>query len=52
MGPNGMLMLTNDIFNVGEKLNIDFQFRHGQHQMRLEGEVVRIAHEGVGIKFL
>jgi hypothetical protein len=49
---DGMLFTTEDALNVGEKINIDFQFRHGRHKMNLSGRIVRIAQDGVGVKFL
>jgi hypothetical protein len=48
----GMLFMTNDALNVGEKINIDFQVRHGRHKMNLNAKIVRIDRNGVGIKFL
>ena len=49
---DGMLMLTSDSLSVGDKININFQYRHGQQKINLQGEVARIAQDGVGIKFL
>ena len=49
---DGMLLLTSDSLSVGDKLNINFQYRHGQQRINLFGEVARIAQDGVGIKFL
>ena len=48
----GMLFVTKDSLNLGEKININFQFRHGRHKMNLDGKIVRIAQDGVGIRFL
>ena len=52
ISPDGMLLLTSDSLNVGDKININFQDRHGQQKIDLQGEVARIAQGGVGIKFL
>jgi len=52
LSKGGMLFTTKDALNVGEKIDIDFQFRHGQHKMNLNGKIVRIDRNGVGIKFL
>jgi hypothetical protein len=49
---DGMLFTTKDALNVGEKINIDFQFRHGRYKMNLNGKIVRIDRNGVGVKFL
>ena len=48
----GMLFTTKDSVNVGENIDIDFKFRHGRHKMNLNGRIVRIAKDGVGVKFL
>ena len=52
LSQGGMLFTTKDSLNVGEKLNIKFQFRHGRHKMNLNGKIVRIAKDGIGVKFL
>lgn len=52
LSQDGLLFATKDSLNVGEKINIDFQFRHGRSKMNLNGKIVRIAPDGVGIKFL
>ena len=52
IGPDSMLLLTGDSFRVGDKIDIEFQFRNGQHTMNLSGQIVRIAKDGVGIKLL
>jgi hypothetical protein len=49
---DGMLMLTSDALNIGDVININFKYRHGQQKIDLQGEVARIARDGVGIKFL
>jgi hypothetical protein len=49
---DGMLMLTSDALNIGDVININFKYRHGQQKINLQGEVARIARDGVGIKFL
>jgi Tfp pilus assembly protein PilZ len=52
LSQDGMLFTTKDSLSVGEKINIDCQFRHGRNKMNLNGRIVRIAPDGVGIKFL
>ena len=52
LSKGGMLFMTKDALNLGEKINIDFHFRHGRHRMNLNGKIVRIAQNGVGVKFL
>ena len=52
LSQGGMLFTTKEALNVGEKIDIDFIFRHGRHKMNLNGKIVRIAKDGVGVKFL
>ena len=52
LSQGGMLFTTKDSINVGEKIDIDFQFRHGRHKMNLNGRIVRVTKDGVGVKFL
>jgi hypothetical protein len=52
VGPEGMFLETEELFNPGEKINIEFRFRHARQKMDLEGEIVRVARHGLGIKFL
>ena len=52
LSQGGMLFTTKDALNVGEKIDIGFKFRHGRHKMNLNGRIVRIAKDGVGVKFL
>jgi len=52
LSQDGILFATKDALNVGEKITIDFQFRHSRHKMNLSGKIVRIEPDGVGIKFL
>jgi hypothetical protein len=40
------------MFAVGEQLDMDFQFRHGQKNMAIMGEITRITPTGVGVKLL
>ena len=52
LSQDGMLFTTKDALNVGEKIDINFQFRHGRHRMNLNGRIVRIDRNGFGIQFL
>ena len=52
LSQDGMLFTTKDALNVGEKIDINFQFRHGRHKMNLNGRIVRIDRNGFGIQFL
>jgi hypothetical protein len=52
VGPDGMFLKTTGQFIVGEKLNIEFNFRHSRRKMNLKGKIVRLANDGLGVKFL
>ena len=52
IGPNGMFLGTAELFDLGETLDIEFQFRHGHQKMNLQGEIVRITNDGLGIRLL
>ena len=52
LSQGGMLFTTKDALNVGENIDIDFEFRHGRHKMNLNGKIVRVTNDGVGVKFL
>jgi len=43
---------TPRMFAVGDQLDMDFQFRHGQKNMAIMGEITRITPTGVGVKLL
>ena len=48
----GLFLETPRMFAVGDQLDIDFQFRHGQKNMAILGEITRITPTGVGVKLL
>ncbi len=52
LGPNGMFLKTTEQFMAGEKINIEFQFRHSRQKMNLKGKIVRLESDGLGVKFL
>ena len=52
VGSAGMFLMTTESFVVGETLNIEFQFRHSRQKMTLQGEIARLARNGLGIRFL
>lgn len=48
----GLFLETPRMFEVGEQLDMDFHFRHGQKNMAIMGEITRITPTGVGVKLL
>jgi hypothetical protein len=52
VGPDGMFLKTTGQFFAGEKLNIEFNFRHSRQKMNLKGKIVRLANDGLGVEFL
>ena len=48
----GMFMETPSALNVGDQINIDFQFRNSRHPMNIEGQIARSVPAGVGVRFL
>ena len=52
VSPDGMFLMTKELFNLGEDINIEFQFRNSRKKMKLQGTIVRSACDGFGIKFL
>ena len=48
----GLFLETPRMFAVGDQLDMDFQFRHGQKNMAILGEITRITPTGVGVKLL
>ncbi|MCB2169015.1 MAG: PilZ domain-containing protein [Deltaproteobacteria bacterium] len=48
----GLFLETPRTFAVGDQLDMDFQFRHGQMNMAIMGQITRITPTGVGVKLL
>ena len=48
----GLFFETPRAFAVGDQLNMDFRFRHGQMNVAIIGEIARIAPSGVGVKLI
>lgn len=46
----GLFFETPRTFTVGDQLDMDFRFRHGQMNMAIAGEITRITPTGVAVK--
>lgn len=49
---DGLFIETPRAFTVGDQLDIDFHFRHGQTNMAIAGKITRITPTGVGVRLL
>jgi hypothetical protein len=48
----GLFVHTKTQVGVGQKFEMNFQFRSGNHTMRILAQVVRETKEGLGVKLL
>ena len=48
----GLFVDTKTPLSVGQKFEMNFQFRSGNHAMKLMAQVVRETKEGLGVKLL
>ena len=48
----GLFVDTKTQLSVGQKFEMNFQFRSGNHSMKLLAQVVRETSEGLGLKLL
>jgi hypothetical protein len=48
----GLFVHTESQLSVGQKFEMNFQFRSGNHSMKLLAQVVRETKDGLGIKLL
>jgi hypothetical protein len=48
----GLFVHTESQLNVGQKFEMNFRFRSGNHSMKLLAQVVRETKDGLGIKLL
>lgn len=48
----GMFLETRFPHNVGDQISIAFQLRNSKHPMKIDGQIARCSHTGVGVKFL
>jgi hypothetical protein len=48
----GLFVETNTPLSVGQKFEMRFKFRSGQHSIKLRAQVVRKTSEGFGLKLL
>ncbi len=48
---NGVMIETNDVFVLGQKLTLSFQLPNYSEYVKLTGKIIRIAKEGVDILF-
>jgi len=49
---DGLFFETPRELALGDQLDIDFRFRHGQMNMAIAGEITRITPTGVGVRLL
>jgi len=49
---DGLFFETPRELALGDQLDMDFRFRHGQMNMAIAGEITRITPTGVGVKLL
>lgn len=47
----GMFIETNLLLEVGQEVTVSIPFSDGRPPVRVRGEVVRVAKDGVGIRF-
>jgi hypothetical protein len=48
----GLFFETPREFAVGDQLDMDFRFRHGQTNIAIAGKITRITPTGVGVRLL
>lgn len=48
----GLFLEAPPDFQLGERLALDFRFRYARKDMRLEGEIIRLNADGIGVRFI
>lgn len=48
----GVFIEAHQRFAVGESISLSFMLRHYAYPIKIRGRIVRVAPEGIGIKFL
>jgi hypothetical protein len=49
---DGLFFETPRALAVGDQLDMDFRFRHGQTNMAIAGQITRITPTGVGVRLI
>jgi hypothetical protein len=52
ISPDGMFFEARDQFALGERIQINFRYRHGGASTDMLGEIARIGPAGVGVRFV
>ena len=51
ISPNGVFIGTSSSFSVGEEISMAFPLPISQEHVRIQGEVVRVSADGIGVRF-
>lgn len=52
ISPTGVFIETNEPFNVGQEILLNFTPTRHSEPVKVRGLVVRVAEEGIGVKFI
>ena len=48
----GLFIQTDEVFTLGQTVMLNIPFSHGNREIKVPAEVVRINDEGIGLRFL
>jgi Tfp pilus assembly protein PilZ len=48
---DGVFVETRDSFSIGQPITLSFRLPENEEHLKINGEVVRVSHTGIGVKF-
>ena len=48
----GIFVQTEEVFRLGQLVTLEIPFSHGKESIQVPAEIVRVNHDGIGLKFM